>query len=362
MSLADETALLWEEVETDGPSLAGAAAPAAWAVEGPVGTQPKEPSAKNISSGRGSGRKPKRVFSSSERIKRATLRESSEVLLDIADRVPFGCVRSHSEHVWVDFMSKTRAASKATRGLISQALWFEKQLLPSCTSQEWPQHAEKWRGECRLCNCENLCKSLVAQLETLAVDWNAISQAWTTERVAMAARQPQHRWTSAGKIALPLGFGPSSARVTFVMLDFSAPASRPDEEEEEVEEGEEEGLEEAAGSPHGNVDPAARMEDGGGGGGRSDAPDGDADMEEEDGDADFDQLQHGHLDEGMGMGMLPGGHSIFDDGGAPPAALGSPDRPVRLMHSSMHACSDEAFGASALSHERARPTDHFSYY
>lgn len=99
MSLADETALLWEEVETDGPSLAGAAAPAAWAVEGPVGTQPKEPSAKNISSGRGSGRKPKRVFSSSERIKRATLRESSEVLLDIADRVPFGCVRSHSEHV-----------------------------------------------------------------------------------------------------------------------------------------------------------------------------------------------------------------------------------------------------------------------
>ena len=54
-------------------------------------------------------------------------------------------------------MTKTRAASKATRALLLQALWFEEQLLPACIAKEWPQHAEQWRGECMLCDCENLC-------------------------------------------------------------------------------------------------------------------------------------------------------------------------------------------------------------
>ena len=94
MSLADETALLWEEVDNDAPSLA-AAGSAAWAVEGPVDNPPHTGHIKI-----GGTRKPKRVFSKTgAAVKRAVLRESSEVLLDIADRVPFTCVKSHSEHV-----------------------------------------------------------------------------------------------------------------------------------------------------------------------------------------------------------------------------------------------------------------------
>ena len=96
MSFADETAFLWEEVHNDAPSLANAAGPAAWAVEGPVEIPPNTGQIKI-----GGTRKPKRVFSKTPgaAVKRTILRESSEVLLDIADRVPFTCVKSHSEHV-----------------------------------------------------------------------------------------------------------------------------------------------------------------------------------------------------------------------------------------------------------------------
>ena len=176
----------------------------------------------------------------------------------------------------------------------------------------------------------------------------------------MAARSPQHRWTSAGKVPLPPGFGAASARVAFVMQDFSAPASRPPEQEGEGEGpavGHLDGAplgDDAAHSQHDTLDDAAHIEDGGEGGGLRDA--GGDDMED---DTDLDQLP---LDDGMGGGMLP-----FDDA---PAPLGSPVRMQRspppraqlscpeLLLSSMHACSDEA-NSSAFGHDRACSTDHF---
>lgn len=102
MALSAEPPNMWEELGVDEFALHAkpvTSAAACGNLEPGTGVFHQKRSADEVGGVGATSRKNRRVFSSFARTKRAALRHAADVLLDVADRIPFEGVKSKSEKV-----------------------------------------------------------------------------------------------------------------------------------------------------------------------------------------------------------------------------------------------------------------------